>query len=80
MEIRLSKQSIKFLQKQNEPHKSRIKDGIANLPNGDIKKLQGSTEFYRLRIGNYRIVYRFLTQEIIYIDRIGLRGQIYKIL
>ncbi len=33
---------------------------------------------YRLRVGDYRIIYYFENNDTILVDRIGLRGQIYK--
>ncbi len=77
MKITYSKNSAKFIKKVNEPNKSRLRKAIENLPNGDIASLQGANGKYRLRVGNYRIIYRFIDKDTIYIDRIGLRGQIY---
>lgn len=34
--------------------KDRVKAGIEKIPLGDIKKLQGYSNLYRLRIGDYR--------------------------
>ena len=76
MEIQYSKQAIKFLNKQDKPTKIRIVNAINNLPEGDVKKLQGQ-DGYRLRVGDYRILFDY-TGKIIYIDKIGNRGQIYK--
>ena len=76
MEIQYSKQAIKFLNKQDKPTKIRIVNAINNLPEGDVRKLQGQ-DGYRLRVGDYRILFDY-TGKIIYIDKIGNRGQIYK--
>lgn len=76
MDIQYSKQAIKFLNKQDKPTKIRIVNAINNLPEGDVKKLQGQ-DGYRLRVGDYRILFDY-TGKIIYIDKIGNRGQIYK--
>jgi len=44
----------------------------------DVKKLEGR-EGYRLRIGGYRAIYRFLDEVmIIEVLKIGSRGDIYK--
>ncbi len=51
-------------------------DAINKLPNGDVKKLQGRTG-YRLRVGNFRIIFSF-SENILYIEEIDNRGQIYK--
>ena len=50
----------------------------AEQPAFDIKKLEGR-EGYRLRIGGYRAIYRFLDAiMIIEVLKIGSRGDIYK--
>lgn len=44
----------------------------------DIKKLRGSQNDYRLRVGNYRFLYTIFKEEIlIYIYKIDKRGDIY---
>lgn len=54
-------------------------NAIYKLPDGtDIKKLKGQ-EMYRLRVGNYRILYT--TDEkikIITVENIDNRGDVYK--
>jgi mRNA interferase RelE/StbE len=44
---------------------------------GNVKKLQGSANRYRLRIGNYRAIFE-LEGERITVYRIGLRKDIYR--
>ncbi|MDR1940046.1 MAG: type II toxin-antitoxin system RelE/ParE family toxin [Clostridiales bacterium] len=80
MEVRLLKKAGKYLESLNEPIKSRIKRALNKLsiepPQGDIKNIEGSNE-YRLRIGDYRIIFE-IRNDNIEISEIGLRGQIYK--
>lgn len=76
MEIKYSKQASKFLDKQNEDTRQRIKSAIESLPKGDVKKLQGSN-YYRLRVGTYRVIFDRLF-NIIKVERIDNRGQVYK--
>ena len=76
MIVKYSKQSIKFLSKQDKTTRIRIVEAINKLPQGDVKKLQGQ-ENYRLRVGDYRIIFD-KNGNIIYIVRIHNRGQIYK--
>lgn len=86
MEIRYSKQAIKFINSLDKTMRLRIKSGIQGLtlspPQGDIKALQGfSDNRMRLRIGKYRIVYKYTEIEtvvILNILEIGSRGDIYK--
>ncbi len=76
MEIHYSKQAAKFLKKQDAATRERIKKAINNLPSGDVKKLQGS-DYYRLRVGAYRIIFD-KDGIIIFIVKIDNRGQVYK--
>ena len=72
-----SKKAVKFLKKQDTSNQKRILTAISKLPlEGDIKKLQG-TDGYRLRVGNFRILFD-VNGTIIDIVDIGNRGQIYK--
>ncbi|MCM1213276.1 MAG: type II toxin-antitoxin system RelE/ParE family toxin [Lachnospiraceae bacterium] len=77
MEIIYSKQAIKFIKKQDRNTQARITTAISKLPfSGDIQKMQGSSG-YRLRIGDFRVLFDIngITIDII---EIGNRGQIYK--
>lgn len=76
LEIHYSKQVVKFLSRQDKIAQRRIIDAINKLPNGDVKKLQGRTG-YRLRVGNFRIIFSS-SENILYIEEIDNRGQIYK--
>ena len=77
MTVNYSRQAIKFLNRQDKNTKERIVDAINNLPDGDVKKLQGSISKYRLRVGDFRVIFDKLG-NIIYIEKIGSRGDIYK--
>lgn len=86
MEIRYSKAAVKAIDSMDGPTRARIRAGIAGLqkkpPEGDIKPMQGYRDGrFRLRVGKYRIIYRFGLEnhlEILYIMEIGSRGDIYK--
>lgn len=86
MEIIYSKAAVKAINGMDKATKQRIKAGILGLtqkpPQGDIKPMQGYHDGrYRLRVGGYRIVYKFGVDgqvEILYIISIGPRGDIYK--
>lgn len=86
MNIKYSKDSLKFLAKMEKKTVQRIKDGIAGLtlnpPQGDIKTMQGYNDGrLRLRIGKYRIVYRYDSENnivYVYVIDIDSRGGIYK--
>lgn len=76
MKIIYSKKAVKFLKKQPPQVQHRIITAIENLPLGDIKKLKGSSG-YRLRVGDFRVIYN-QDGTIIDIIDIGNRGEIYK--
>lgn len=76
MNIQYSKQALKFLKKQDKSTQIRIISAINALPAGDIIKLQGR-EGYRLRVGNYRVIFD-KHGEVLMIEKIDNRGQIYK--
>jgi mRNA interferase RelE/StbE len=73
----LSKKAAKALEALDEPLRSRIVAGIYKLPSGDIKKLKGYDAAFRLRIGDYRVIFEMTADEI-YISDILPRGNAYK--
>lgn len=54
-----------------------LKEAIEKIPFGDIKKLQGIDNGYRLRVGDLRVLFS-IEDDRIYIDNIIPRGQAYK--
>ena len=44
--------------------KDRVREGIEKIPFGDIKKLQGYSNLYRLRVGDYRVIYEVWDKEL----------------
>ncbi len=86
MEIHYKKKAAKAINEMNKATKNRIKEAIIGLtispPKGDIKPMQGYKDGrFRLRVGNYRIIYKYDSKgivEILVIMEIGTRGDIYK--
>lgn len=86
MIIKYSKTALKFLAKLDKKSISRIREAINGLalspPEGDIKAMQGTQDGRkRLRVGSWRIIFRYDTCgeiEILLILDIGNRGDIYK--
>ena len=76
MQISYSKQAEKFLNKQPYDIAQRIRSAISSLPLGDVKKLKG-TPHYRLRVGDYRVIFD-KDGKIIFVIKIDSRGQVYK--
>ena len=78
--IVVEKWAAKFIRKQQPTQQKRIMQALAQLPfSGDIKPMAGSEGFYRLRVGDYRILYT-VEEEIITVrvTDAGNRGDIYK--
>ena len=74
----VSHQAEKFLRKQSNQIQKRVVESIHGLPmDGDVKKLKGSM-FYRLRVGNMRVVFEIdHLEKMIFIQTIDYRGDIY---
>ena len=77
MQIEYSKEAVKHIKSLDKSTRYRIKKAIEKLPDGDIKKLKGFDSDYRLRVGNYRILYHKM-DNIIIIKDVLPRGQAYK--
>jgi len=78
--ILIDKQASKFIRKLNKEQQSKILSAIKNLPfSGDTKKLSGYDNFFRLRVGTFRVIYS-IKQNILLVEviAIGNRGDIYK--
>ena len=79
--IVIEKPAEKFIVKLPRPDMDRILKAIYRLPDeGDIKALKGqkSRGMYRLRVGDYRIIYTVDSgQLIVCVIDAGNRGQIY---
>ena len=78
MIIQYTRQSVKQIEKLERNTKQRIKTSIETLPFGDIKKLKGYDNKYRLRVGTYRIIYSYDTiLDTIIIEAVLPRGNAY---
>ena len=81
MKINIRKSAIKDLKKINNPDKEKIHNQILELtkfPNLlNIKKLTKFEPAYRLRVGDYRILFDVLNNTII-IGRVLHRKDVYK--
>jgi len=73
-----SKQTDKFLDSLDKKAEQRLRYGIEKIPLGDIKPYKGRQGYFRLRIGDYRILFRWINDEQIYMVLIENRGQAYK--
>ena len=80
MRLFLNKVPDKYLKRLSEPDKGRIKNVLNGLkkepPQGDITPIIGQPGFFRVRVGNYRILYK-IENGIIFVTHITSRGQAY---
>lgn len=81
-DLRITTSAAKSLAKMPRVEQKRITSAINALPenprpNG-VTKLSGTTDSYRIRVGNYRVVYTIDDGElIIVVVRIGHRKEVY---
>ena len=86
MQIKYSRDALKFLAKLDPKAVNRIRTAIQGLakspPEGDIRPLQGYSDGRkRLRVGGWRVIYRCDRDgelEVLLIIDIGSRGDVYK--
>jgi mRNA interferase RelE/StbE len=77
--------ALREMRRIGKPFKSRIATAIAVLaetprPPGCVR-LQGSDGFYRIRVGDYRIVYSIEDRLlVVYVIRIAHRKDVYRAL
>jgi mRNA interferase RelE/StbE len=85
-ELKFLGRALQDLKKIDFPHQKIIKEMLLILAENpdivkdNIKKLAGTKEdYYRLRVGNYRIIYEKRdTDLIILVIRIGHRREVYQ--
>ncbi len=77
--IKYDSKALKQLQKLDKHEASKILDGIENYASDPIKTKKLKTPFegaYRLRIGDYRVIF-YEEDELILISKIAHRKQVY---
>ncbi len=81
--VELTNKAEKALKQLSADHQVRIAKVLVQLqinprPNG-VKKLKGEWDVYRIRVGDYRVVYEIFDQEIrVVVIAIGHRREIYR--
>ena len=78
MEISYARAAVKVINGMDKATRQRIKAAVEKIPAGDIKPLKGSNGSYRLRVGGWRILFSYPEHDIILIEKIGPRGDVYK--
>lgn len=79
-EILFDKPAQKFILKQPLAQRTRLLSAINRLPEeGDRKTMKGYPGYFRLRVGDYRVIYTVENDKLIVrIVNIGNRGDVYK--
>lgn len=72
-----SKKARKPLLKIDSRYQSNVFSAIKKLPDGDVVKLTGCRNQYRLRVGFLRILF-MIKSDSIEIYRVEKRGDVYK--
>jgi len=58
---------------------TRIDELAVNPFPPDVKKLQGAPDYYRIRVGDYRIIYRVERKRVtVVVVKIGHRREVYR--
>ena len=81
MRIELKKQAEKYLEKCNRDDYNKISDALDDLKilRGDIIKLKGRKDEYRVKIPPFRIIFTYdKIIKVIVVTRIDTRGDAYK--
>jgi len=76
--VEYARAAVKVINSMDRSTKQRIKAGIEKLPQGDIKPYKGSPGTYRLRVGDWRVLFSYPEEDTILIEKIGPRGGVYK--
>ena len=67
--------------RQDDRQAIRIRDAVARYADddqGDVRKMAGRSDLYRLRVGDWRVVYRLLKDErVVLVVRLGHRSEVY---
>lgn len=81
-QVEWAKQAQKKLLRLDRPTQKRILGAIDLLVEegrGDIRSFEGGDEYeYRLRVGGWRVLFSYLDERTLLIQKIGPRGEIYK--
>jgi len=82
-QVKVAEEAAKFIRKQDKRIQRQIINNIRELAQNPrsqgCKKLQGYKELYRIRSGNYRIVYTIREKMLlVFVVRVAHRKDIYR--
>jgi mRNA interferase RelE/StbE len=74
------KKAKKYIGRLEGKHRNRIKKAVKTFyeeGSGDVSRLKGFKDIYRLRVGDFRILFTYEDKNIYIVD-VNIRGDIYK--
>jgi mRNA interferase RelE/StbE len=77
MNILYDKIAVRHIKSLDRITRERVLSAISKLPEGDVIKLQGYDNRYRLRVGNFRVLYIKYDNNIVIAGCLP-RGEVYK--
>ena len=81
MQVFLHNYARKYIERLDQTNRERIKKALQDLekepPEGDIRPYEGNPGIWRLRVGDYRVLYKIETENTILVTHIEPRGQAY---
>jgi mRNA interferase RelE/StbE len=82
MRIEFGAKALKFLSKLEKDDKERIFKRIKELGENpfpsDVKKLKGDRNVYRIRIGDFRVLYKIIPEDdVVLVFRVDKRSRVY---
>jgi mRNA-degrading endonuclease RelE of RelBE toxin-antitoxin system len=76
--VKYSKQADKFLDSLDKKTQNRIESAIDKIPDVKCKPYKSDPNSLLLRVGDFRIIFEWETNEQILVSKIDSRGQVYK--
>ena len=73
-----SEQAEKYLKSLDKKPRERLRSAVAKIPKGDIVPYKAMAGYYRLRVGDYRILFEWVSDEQIIVALVETRDRIYK--
>jgi len=71
----------RYLDRLNQPDSGNIRAALSDLskepPEGDIRPISGQEGYFRLKVGKFRVLFRY-ERDTIFVTNIDPRGQAYK--
>ena len=76
----IEKRAERFIRKQTKENQDRLITAIYKLPFvGDVKPMEGRSGYYRLRVGDFRVIYTVERESVtVRVLDAGNRGDVYK--